>query len=569
MKNISILMIIGIALLSGACEDHLDKPPLDSITDQELSFSITEMELYSNQYYTNLTAFTSMVFGDLSSDNMIHADFTRNSRLSGVIVVPESGGGWNWGTIRGLNYFLANYTRTKDPWESVRIYVGEIYFFKAYTYFELLRSFGDLPWFSEPLTTDSPELYDPRLPRNVVADSILANLDKAIEFLDPGNATAPGRISRDAALAFQSRVALYEGSWERYHEGTNFVPPGSDPDKYFRKAAEAAKRLIDEGSFSIHSTGEPYLDYWRLFNQESLESNPEVILWRDYNFELGITHQAQNLIIGEGANSSVSKQLVDSYLDINGMPISLSGLYQGDNTVEEAVIDRDPRLAQTIYQIGDPQKIDGADTIKYQRPFLNMPALQANTTGYQMFKGTQPEARDAGPGGPGHTTANPIFRYAEVLLNYAEAKAELGEADQAVLDMSINRLRDRVGMPHMTVAIGFVDPDWEFPTLSPLINEIRRERKVELACEGFRFDDLMRWRAHHLINRPLSGASFAQFEALTWEPPLGEISVDADGYIFPWMGTPGWQFDPSKHYLNPLPTQELTLNPNLEQNPGY
>jgi starch-binding outer membrane protein, SusD/RagB family len=127
-------------------------------------------------------------------------------------------------------------------------------------------------------------------------------------------------------------------------------------------------------------------------------------------------------------------------------------------------------------------------------------------------------------------------------------------------------------MPHLTVAVGFTDPNWEFPALSPLLNEIRRERRIELALEGFRFDDLMRWRAHHLLQRPLMGAKYSQFVGKPFNPPLNNILVSSDGYIFPYLNTPatnGWQFDPAKHYLLPLPTNELVLNPNLEQNPGY
>ncbi len=552
-----------------ACEKELDLPPLDSITDQELAFSRTEMELYCNQFYTMLPNFESMIYGDLSSDNLIFFNYLSNARLAGTIVVPESGGGWSWGTIRALNYFLVNYRKTQEPIESVGPFIGEIHFFKAYAYFNQLQTFGDLPWLSTPLNTDSEELFNPRLSRSVIADSIIVNLDKAIALLNPKNATPVGRINKDAALILQSRVALYEGSWEKYHSGTPFGVANADPNKYFRKAADAAKQLMDTGGYSVHSTGDINGDYWRLFNQEDLQANPEVILWRDYDIEFGGAHQAQNRLLSDGTFGSVSKQLVDSYLTTDGTPISVSALYQGDSTVELAVTNRDPRLTQTIYQIGDVQRIVGVDTTKYERPFLNLPARNANTTGYQLFKGTDPDAPGGGPGGEVSTTANPIFRYAEVLLNYAEAKAELGEADQTVLDASINLLRDRVGMPHMTVNIGFTDSDWEFPSLSPLINEIRRERKVELACENFRFHDIMRWRAHHLILRPLTGASFAQFENMPWSPPLGEVKVDNNGYMFPFKDTPGWQFDPDIHYLSPLPTTQLTLNPNLTQNPGY
>ena len=208
------------------------------------------------------------------------------------------------------------------------------------------------------------------------------------------------------------------------------------------------------------------------------------------------------------------------------------------------------------------------DTVKFSEPDINLSTNIRSTTGYMIFKGGAPDDADR----TGAVTANIVFRYAEVLLNYAEAKAELGEATQAVLDATINVLRDRVQMPHLTVTVGFTDQAWEFPALPPLLNEIRRERRVELALEGFRFDDLMRWRAHHLLQRPLKGAKYNQFVGKPFNPPLNNIPVSSDGYIFPYLNSPavnGWQFDPAKHYLLPLPTNELVLNHNLKQNPGY
>jgi hypothetical protein len=260
----------------------------------------------------------------------------------------------------------------------------------------------------------------------------------------------------------------------------------------------------------------------------------------------------------------------------DGLPISTSPLYHGDDSIAQVVKNRDPRLGQTIFVRGYPRVIQNGDTItKFSEPDINKAGESRNTTGYQLFKGAAPniEPQGAGPGNAaGATTASIIFRYAEVLLIYAEANAELGTCTQQVLDVSVNALRDKVGMPHLMQSIGFTDPKWDFPALSGLINEIRRERRVELACESFRYDDLMRWAATGLIKTPLAGAKYNQFVGKSFDPPLSNILVNADGYIAPYMNSPasnGWQFDPNKNYLFPLPTNELTINPALAQNPGY
>lgn len=576
MKTIYIYVIFA-CVLGVSCEEYLNRPPQDSITDQEIRFSQNEMELYCNQFYPSLPGaavggyFTGPFFADYSSDNMIPNDYNYNARLSGSITVPQSGGGWSWGSIRGVNYFLNNYSSTEESWNITKQYVGEMYFFRAYFYFNMLKRFGDLPWYNEPLATnDSAQLYAERLPRNIVADSILNDLDKAIDYLPEFGRSAPQRLYQDVALAFKSRVALYEGTWEKYHQGTEFGVENADYDKYFEMSADASQRIMDSGNFSISEGDKESRNYWNLFNQSDLSGNNSVIFWKKFDRSEGLTHNATAILALEGGDCGVSKSLVDSYLCNDGMPISLSSLYKGDDSVMSLIQNRDPRLEQTIFVPGDPRKIMNGDTIvKFTLPDITQPGGTVNITGYHLFKGVNPD--DSQHSG-GSDVASITFRYGEVLLNYAEAKAELGSLTQSDLDLSINLLRRRVGMPSLNISVGFSDPNWNFPGLSPLLNEVRRERRVELACEGFRFDDLMRWSADHLITRPSYGAKFSQFEGKSFNPPLENIPVSDDGYIFPYKDTPaedGLPFDQSKNYLDPLPNLELVLNPNLVQNPGY
>ncbi|MEX2592811.1 MAG: RagB/SusD family nutrient uptake outer membrane protein [Anditalea sp.] len=576
-KYVLIYLLFSSILIS--CED-LDRPPLDTITDKEMTFTKTEMELYANKYYGAFPGFSDKSFSlgifeeDNSSDNLVSGDYGYDSQLAGTITVPSSGGGWNWSEIRSINFFLDNYHITTESPEVANPYIGEMYFWRAWHYYSLLKQFGDLPWYNKPLTTESEELFAPRISRSIIADSIIVDLDKAVELLPLIDRAIPGRIHKDVALLFQSRVALYEGSWEKYHNGSVFAVADADPSKYFRKSAEASQQIINNNAYSIEPVGnDPKWGYWRLFNQTDYSTNNEVLLWKKFDRSLDLFHMAQNYLGVSDKNSGLSKYLVESYLLQDGKPISVSPLYQGNNTVADEVQNRDPRLAQTMYQRDYARVILDGDTIgRFIVPDLTFESRLRNTTGYQMYKGVYPGADHA----LGDIGGSIIFRYAEALLNYAEAKAELNEIDQRVLDQTVNQLRDRVNMPHLTMDVGFTDPNWEFPNLSPLLNEIRRERRVELAVEGYRFDDLMRWAAAHLIKRPMLGAKMKQFSDIkdTFQPVLDPTAIptDPEGYIAPHWNSPaqnGWQFDPNKHYLKPIPSNELVLNPSLEQNPGY
>ncbi|WP_430974168.1 RagB/SusD family nutrient uptake outer membrane protein [Sunxiuqinia rutila] len=576
MKNYIIILLSLMILWS--CEDVLDKPPLDTITDKEITFSKKEMELYANKFYGNFPTHEGYWLGifemDNSSDNMVSGDYNYNAQLAGTIQVPGSGGGWDFSKVRSANFFLENYHKTEEELSTVSAYIGEMYFWRAWFYFDLVKTFGDVPWYSKTLTTESEELYAPRTPRNAVVDSILVDLDQAIALLPEKGQETEGRIYREIALLFQSRVALYEGTWEKYHNGTDFGVDNADWDKYFRKAAEAANQVITSGHFAIDKAGtSPSEHYWGLFNQEDYSNSQEIMLWKKWDLSLNLYHLASAFFGVSDKNTGISKSLVNSYLCTDGKPIAVSDLYLGDDLIDEELSNRDPRLAQTIFVRGDVRNISGTDTSFFSVPDLTLEARLRNTTGYQLAKGNNPTADRTSNQ---DITGSIIFRYAEVLLNYAEAKAELNECTQSVLDESVNLLRDRVDMPHLTVDPGFDEGvSKTFPQLSQLMNEIRRERRVELACEGYRFDDLMRWAAADIIQRPMLGAKIQQYADIKDEfrPVLvPEALFSKNGYIAPYENSPakdGWQFNPNKNYLKPLPSNQLTLNPNLEQNPGY
>lgn len=588
MKLIKLIFSMAVASLVtlSSCDDFLERYPLDQVSTEDYFKTPNDLETYMNQFYclnsfpvyhrpllVGTLGYNAAQIGyvqeeadDFFSDNAIHRS-SLSSRLLGNRTVNN--GHWNWGRVRDVNFFFDHYQKCEGNFSTYQQYVGEAHFFRALFYFRFLKSHGAVPWYSNTLQTNSEGLYDVRTPRHIVADSIIADLEKAADFLDEKKGTGAGRLNKWIALQLLSRVALFEGTWQKYHAGTVFAAEVSNPEKYLPKAAEAAKRIMDSGLYDIYSTGNPDDDYYALHSKlRTYNGNPEVLFWTQFSIDLNFTN-TKNYDLRQPGDRSITKQLADSYLCTDGLPISVSPLYQGDNTIADEAVNRDPRFKQQIFTPDVPWEIDEAGNTKYYSEMYVLINNGNNQTrsplGYQNRKGYNPLTQYHSQ----NYEENPqiTYRYAEVLLNYAEALAELGTLTQADLDISINKLRDRVAMPHLILGNIMVDPKWDFPTLSPIINEVRRERRVELAYEGFRTVDILRWAAaDELIigKRPL-GAKNAQFIGST------TLEYNAEGYLDPFINQypTGWQFDPNRDYLDPIPEAQLLMNPKLEQNPGW
>lgn len=599
--NFGAAALMGGLLLTGCGNDFLDMAPATNITTEGFWHSPADVRLYTNSYYNNTNWFPRPVYGmgtfelDKTSDNMVGTSYDKFLNGEGMIPVTEE---MNYFEIYQLNYFLANYQSQGLTEADVPHYVGETYFFRAYSYFQKLVKYGDLQWVDVPLNPNSEKLYVGRSPRNVCADLILQDLTNAVRLLETRTTMKDRRVTKEIALLMKSRVALFEGSWEKYHDGTDFGVKNADWNKYFRIAAEAADSLIEMGTCELDYVGEEE-GYAKLFRQTDYSSSKEILLWRNYVAGKEGGHSRTGFT-EESRDNGITKSLVDAYLDKNGLPIRAAGsVYHTDTTLYKTVLDRDPRLAQTIMVPGHvvyEKNFQGGD--EKGRKIFKTPNFQGgnNNTGYQIYKGLDTEDADRRKEFEG-ISATYYFRYAEALLNFAEAKAELGTLTQGDLDKSINLLRDRVGMPHMTIGNIPDDPERaeKFPDISPLLYEIRRERRVELALEGFRKDDLRRWAAYdELIQgwRPL-GANAKQWAAGgvlidgmtspsdTTGTDMLKNFVIRDGHISVYQAVnedgsvtnplpQGYNVRLNRDYLSPYPSQEQTLNPGkVYQNPNW
>jgi len=581
MKNITYILIFFTVLSFVSCnDDFLERYPVDAITDPVFWKKPNDLKIFANQFYSSLDGPGNIVGPDDSSDNQVPTNLDPYTNGQVVTPVSASDAGWNWSNIRNTNYFLSRYQTVEGNPEEIAKYVGEVRFFRAKFYFDMVVRFGDVPWYDTDLDTESTEeLYKPRDSREFVMSKVIEDLDFAIENLPENPET--GRLSTYAAAALKSRAALFEGTFRKYHSGTTTYTGSDDGTQMLMESVDASEYIINSGNFNIVKlAGNSTEDYQNLFLQEELNGDKEGIMVRRYLADV-LTQNLTRQV--EEQRSGFSKEFVKSYLVDNGLPIAYNGTpnpdYNGDNLLVDELEDRDPRLKQTIWYPGRPHKVTPTGEVTFIEGF---PDFNRQSTGYYMLKYSSSSTLQSNF--RLSTLDVYVYRYAEVLLNYAEAQAELGNATQAVLDASINAIRDRISLPFMTTTDGVnvgsdavpgvlitqssTWPDYE-STLSPLLYEIRRERRVELASEGFRFNDLVRWRAGNLINNPetLVGVRITPDMETKW-PILASFTRNADNLLVVYPGKDARVWD-DKFYLRPLPTNEFILNAELTQNPGW
>ena len=554
MKYLIQSILVAVTLLTVSCNDYLDRFPKDSFSEPTFFKTENDLIYYANQFYGSLPV--QRMDNDNNSDNMVPQNI--NTFLAGTYTVPGSGGGWasgDWANIRSCNYFLEHYSRAETSFKER--YAGEVRFFRALFYWYKVVNFGDVPLLLKALDDNSEEFYGPREKREKVMDEVvLEDLKFAVANLPEKNQAAAGRLHKDAARALMSRICLWEGTYRKYRniEGA---------DTYLDACVKASEELMDAG-YDIYSTGNTDEDYRNLFIQKDLRSNPEAIFYRAYITDKNThnyTRQASE------NNTGMSKDFVDSYLFLDdGKPIGLTSHPYDDSTPAKECEGRDPRYTQTIATPGFIMTLPDLA--------VNLPAIGTSrtSTGYWNIKGRSSDLAQFNADKSDLDLF--IFRYAEVLLNYAEAKYELtGSLTIAELDKSINLIRDRVGMPHLTT-----NPDADPNavnygyTVAPLLYEIRRERRIELVGEGFRFNDIIRWKAGKLIEgvKTIRGMKLTDELRSQYADPssLNNIAVDDDYYIIVYPSIATTRKWNDKSYLYPLPTDEKDRC-HYEQNPGW
>ena len=600
-----ILAIFALASAMMSCSDYLERPPYDKLENNP-DFYNTENSLrytvygWYDIYFTGYeTGWTRSDFFDGTNRANWCDDLAQESATYFTKVAPSTSSDWSFENVRRINIFLTGMQTSTLPDEAKNHWIGIGRFFRGMEYARLVRMFGDVPYYDHVLeSSDVKELYKARDTREYVMDKVAEDFEFASKFVRQSDGTKGLTVNRDVVNAFISRVMLFEGTWQKYVEKN---------DEYAAKYLQIAKTAAE----TVMSSGYTISDnYKALTNSISLAGNPEIILYREYEAGV-ITHAEMSWQSEQTLGNAPSKDLIESYLTTNGLPIAQVGndQYKGDKTFKEEMANRDPRLS---YNIVDSLCLNGVTGAVY------------GVSGYMGNRFVNTDLMNT-PGGQSSTniTDAPIMKLNEVMLNYLEAAAELAQLGkytltQTDLDNTINAIRDRadVKMPHVTLKgdqfevdgvvvddpnrdMGYAEVPGDYAVPS-IIWEIRRERRIELVYEGIRFDDIRRWGKLHyadmVLNKKLNLGSWLDKEAYIEEfnktAPAGKeltleklkaIYLDREGnagYIKPIPSDLNVRTYSMKDYLYPIPTGQISLyedkseqtgDPSLklEQNPGW
>lgn len=584
MKKIVLhLLLCASFCLSSCADDYLDRLPETQIPESQEFFNTeTGLKSFSDGFYSYFGA--TVIRNDATSDNCEHFGSPAAIRTQ-IYALPTTlgSGGWSWTSIRNANYFIEKCQASTVSDDMKKQYLGLAKFFRAILYFDKVKAFGNVPWYSRTLNTDDDdEIYKTQDSRILVMDSVLNDLNEAVRYLPEEK--YHNRISKWTALAYKSRICLYEATWRKYHKSYNL----SGAEKFFQEAADAAGEVIKGGAYKLYSTGDASQDYRMLFltTTASEDETIHAISFPQDKTGGGIDYNNYFTDYSNG-NNGATRSLMDDYFMSDGTSFYARYSDGERETMPfyKEVEGRDPRLASTIITPGYVRY--GTTTASNYGDFMQ------NRTGYQICKRVGPEP---------YTDYRDIIlmRYAEVLLNYAEAMTELGNCSQQLLDETINKIRIRAGLSARTYPMTTDQHQRDmYKQIAGDDNlcEIRHERRVELAMEGLRYDDMKRWGEGHLfreayegiyigkgVNQPVDldgdnkndvcfvrsmpGQQETGLTYIVLQPVNGFSEGDDKGgrvipYNRPYKPFEDWE------YLNPIPTEELTLNPQLKQNPGW
>lgn len=604
MKSKYIITLL-FALITIRCD--LEQLPQDTASKEAVFGSENGLKLYINSFYNFLPSANNIHTADGMSDYaarrgapafIMEGAYSPTSdddgSASGNDIVALGGDRhWGWGHLRNFNFFIENAKNENIPESVVNHYIGLARFFRAFFYFEKVKRYGDVPWISKAPDVDDPALYKGRDPRTMVMDSVLADLNFACENITLEEDPTRSLVTKWVAYALKSRVCLFEGTFRKYHTETGLQ---TTADFWLNEAVNAAQVIMEQSNYSLYTGAGPEMSYRALFTNQTPVGN-EIMMAVLMDNSLGVTHAANWYYTSTttGIRFNFIRSFINTYLNLNGTPFTDNPDFR-TMLFHEEVTGRDFRLKQTIRGV-DYQRVRNGQ--RFNAP----PDMLYSYTGYQPIKWSlddvNVDTRDL------NDNAVSLFRYAEVLLNYAEAKAELGTLTDADWEMTIGALRARAGITGgLTSLPDQVDSYLQttyFPDISdPVILEIRRERGIELVMEGFRFYDLVRWKRGELmemewngiyvpaLDTPLDLNQDGEMDVVYFNtppavtPPYPAIPVsetyggqpnpyrlsnDTHGEVT-WLTTirRNWE---DKNYYYPIPEDDRLTNPNLEQNPGW
>lgn len=557
MKLFKYMLVAGMAMTQLSCNDYLEKFPLDNPSDEtflrtEAEFDMAVTGAYNTLWYDGSGDVGGPFFPMLDAASDIGWDRNTSALQSLGLGIANSDNGWvssYWNQfyqgIGRCNFVLAKADDIAKfvPEDKFKRQIAELRFLRAYYYFFLNEGFGGVPLVTAPLTLAEAQM--PRKSKEEITNFILAELDAVIpDLLAETAASNVGKASKGAALALKSRVALYNERWDI--------------------AAAAANEIISGGKYALHA------DYAQLFKYAG-QNSKEIIFaaqyLRGYKVHSYPRFFGSRMSLGH-SNKIPVQALIDSYECIDGLSIDKSPLFD----VNKPFANRDPRLGYTtvlpqtrferyIFETHPDSTMTWDFSTTPARRVQNTEATHAYATfsGYLWRKYTD----DADFPDINNSDLNVIlFRYAEVLLNYAEAKIEVNQIDQTVYD-AINAVRARptVNMPAVTAG----------KSQAELRSIVRKERKYELAGEGFRLFDIRRWNiGEQTMDGPLLGRVRNAF--LTDAPVIDEngtphydnVRNKADMRVIEIRN-----FNNSRDNYWPIPRLEIEVNPLLNQNPEY
>ncbi|OJV80513.1 MAG: RagB/SusD family nutrient uptake outer membrane protein [Bacteroidia bacterium 44-10] len=574
MKKINIIYVVITAFVLGSCDDFLDKGPLDTFTNDNFWTNESNVTGYANTFYQNFLGYgngggTGLFYFRTLSDDQAgggFADWTFQN-------VPASNTNWSdgWIEIRRANILLENVGKVNMSDEAKNHWTGVGRLMRAWHYYQLVRAYGDVPWVDKSLDiTDDGYLYGPRENRDGIMDKVLEDLDYACQNMYDN--TAKTKLNRNVAYAMKSEICLFEGTFRKYRkaEDGQSAPDVTGANKFLSETKTAAAYLMDKG-FSLNSS------YQGNYNSTNLATNPEMIFYKAYK-QNTLHHSLIAYISSSTQINGMSKAAFESYLFTDGKPLALTSLDKSDvavmkigtKTVGGNVVPDTVMSIKKILDLRDKRLSETIDTALCYvgRGFTRFGTgiSMTSSTGYGVNKYDNKSLENMYRN---QTSANfthaPIFWLAAVYLQYAEACAELGNMTQDDLDKSVNKLKTRAGLPSLTINVGFSDPANNME-VSDLIWEIRRERRTELMFDNWtRYWDLIRW--HQLNKLDSSVYPDILLGANIVNDPYDK-AIDRVGNYIDGTKEKTRLFD-KKHYWYPIPSGQISLNPQLGQNSGW